>query len=472
MDKAPLAAQAPAVMAPMPKLRLPLAAVLAPAAAAFAALAILAVLVAAFLNVYRNTVPLLADQAEVLLAALDVLADPALAPEALSRRIDRLAVKAGGVGFVLDAEDRLVAHPAIATGLLRPGVEARANDAILAAIHDPKLVADTFDRGGMKGWLVAVRGDHYGVALKAHSRRPEWRLGVYLLRPSGLDLFRPADRLLPTLGVALLMLMLATGLLAHRLVGPLKGIAAAAEGLAGDEPTRVPPLSPRGTPDLRRVAAAINRLREVARIYDGLLPRALARRFSATPLALRPRRREVTVLATGLAGLNSLTRGLDDDATVELVRRHLTLVAGRIAARGGHVFQVRGDGLLALWNGLDEQPDHAARAFACVRDIARLVSEENAGRRAPFRLCLGLASGGAMVGDIGPAGRVSFTALGAPVALARRLERACRTAPLEGDVRCLAAASGIEGEPVAGIAKADVRAPQLYEARGGAAEMS
>jgi class 3 adenylate cyclase len=244
--------------------------------------------------------------------------------------------------------------------------------------------------------------------------------------------------------------------LSLRLLAPLRPLAEATEGLAGDDPARVPALRLQGAPELRRAAAALNRLREVARIYDGLLPRHLARRFTASPQALRPGRREVTVLATGLAGFEALTAGLDDEARVELVRRHLTLIAGRVAARGGLVLQVRGDGLLALWNGFGDAPGHGQAALACAREIAALVAEQNRAREAPFRLCMGLATGEAVVGDIGPAGRVSFTALGPPVALALRLERACRTAALAGDVRCLAAMPGADGAPVPDLAEASV----------------
>lgn len=434
-------------MPKLPRLSPPLAVVLATAAALLAVVAMAVVLALAFRNLHRNTVALLGERLEVALALIAEGLDPTLSPTALSRRIDRLALHAGGVAFVLDAENRLVAHPQIASGLLKPGLPARRADAIIAAFLSPKARLAALDGAGFKGALVEVRDDDYGVALRPFPGRADWRLGVYLLRPSALDLIAPALRPLQALlAAALVVALLSWGFARYRLK-PLGALTRAVEGMAGPEPTAVASLADAGGPELRRAAQAINRLREVVRIYDGLLPRALARRLATAPGALRPRRSEITVLATGLAGFAEVAGALDDEAAVELLRRHLTLLSGRIQASGGSLVEVRGDGVLAYWGVPESGPEggaggHAVRALQAARAIARLVEAENDRRRAeglaPLALCLGIAGGEALVGDLGPAGRITLTALGPPVALARRLERACRArAGTDGAVRCL-----------------------------------
>ena len=451
------------VMALLSKLNLPIVAALAPAAALMSGAGMLVLLTTAYWHVHRNTVPLLAQQAEVVLAALQAQADPELPPEALSRSVDRVALRAGGVGFVLDAEDRLMAHPRIAGGVVRAETPARLHDAIIAAFLDPEQVLEDFSAGPMQGRLVAVRGDHYGVVLRPLARRPDWRLGVYLLRPSGLEQLAPVDRLLLLLLAVMLALALLTWALARRLLRPLRPIVAAAEGLAGPDPTRVAPLEVRGVRELRRTASALNRLREVARIYDGMLPRQLARRLSAAPRLLTATPRRVTALATGLDGFADVLAARGEAEAVDLLRRHLTLIAGRVAATDGLLAELAGDGVLALWNAFGDQPDHARRALQTARAIAALVATKE-GEEAPLRLCCGIATGEATVGDLGPAARVSFSALGPVTGRARRLERACRELP-PATVRCLAdaatlAAGGFDAEPAAGIAD-DAMIPRL-----------
>ncbi|HZD24852.1 MAG TPA: hypothetical protein VE631_01225 [Alphaproteobacteria bacterium] len=422
----------------------------------------IAALAAGFWNVHRNTVPLLGEQLEVALTLIAANLDPTLPPPALSRRIDELAVRAGGVGFLLDEQNRLVAYPQIGSGLLAPGVKAAEHDAIIAAFLSPKARLERLAAPGMEGYLVEVRGDHYGVAVRRLSARPEWRLGLYLLRPSALLLASPLERLLLSALAAALTVALLIWALARSRLAPLREIARAAEGLAAPEPMAVASLYDRGGPELRRTAQAINRLRELVRIYDGLLPRDLARRLAAAPGLLKPRRAPVAVMASGLIDFTGLVGQLDDAAAVDLLRRHLSLLAGRIAASGGRLIEVSGDGIVALWGGLDAgetEAESAACALQAAGAIAALFAEENAGRRAegqaPFRLCLGIAAGEAVIGDLGPVGQIALSALGRPIVLACKLQRACRSLPaVRGEVRCLAtravlpAAGSTMGEPV------------------------
>lgn len=450
-------------MPKLPSFRLSIAVFLALAAAVLSGLALVVVLGLGFWNVHRNTVPLLSDELEIVSALIAAEINPTLGSAALSRRIDGMAVRAGGVGFVLDDADRLVAYPQIATGLLQPGVRAAEHDAIIAAFLSPKARIEALSSPGMEGYLVEVRGDHYGVAVRRLSQRPDWRVGVYLLRPSALTLISPVQRLLLISLAAVLVVALLTWGLARGKLVPLGEITRAAEGIAGAEPTAVASVHDHGGPELRRAGQAINRLRELVRIYEGLLPRGLARRLAATPGLLKPHRRLVTVMASGLTDFTGLTRDLDDETAVDLLRRHLTLLSGRIGAAGGTLLEVQGDGVLAYWEGSGEDAvtgGHADRALQAARAIAGLTAEENARRQieglAPFRLCLGIASGEAVVGDIGPVGRITMTALGPAVSLARQLERACRTLPADGAaVRCLvtqtalaAAAASESAEPV------------------------
>jgi len=462
-------------MPKLPALSPSIAAVLAVATAAFSGVALVLVLGLGFWNVHRNTVQLLGEQLEVTSALIAAAIDPTLPPPALSRRIHGMAVRAGGVGFVLDDADRLVAYPQIASGLLQPGARAGEHDAIIAAFLSAKARLEPLTAPGMEGYLVAVRGDHYGVAVRRLDQRPDWRLGVYLLRPSALDLVSPLQRLLlSTLAAALAVALLSWGVARARLA-PLGEITRAAEGMVGPEAAAVASVHDRGGAELRRAGRAINRLRELVRIYDGLLPRGLARRLAAAPGLLTPRRDPVTVLASGLAGFGTLVGDLDEAAGADLLRRHLSLLAGRVGAAGGTLLEVSGDGTLALWGGPERDQasgGHAARALQAARAIVALTADENARRQAeglaPFRLCLGIATGEALVGDIGPVGRITLTALGPPVGLARRLERACRSLRAdEAQVRCLVtratfdAADSGEGEPVSlppGVADEEVLA--------------
>ena len=81
-----------------------------------------------------------------------------------------------------------------------------------------------------------------------------------------------------------------------------------------------------------------------------------------------------------------------------------------------------GDAVMALWNAIDDQADHAARAVRAALAIAAAMREDNAGARSPVRLRIGLHSGPVVVGNIGTATRMNYTVVGDTVNVAQRLE--------------------------------------------------
>ena len=86
-----------------------------------------------------------------------------------------------------------------------------------------------------------------------------------------------------------------------------------------------------------------------------------------------------------------------------------------------------GDSVMAVWGGLSRMEDHADHAVRAALAIARVLSEDNAMRRAAgqpaIRVRIGLHSGPVVVGNIGAPGRVNFTVVGDTVNIAQRFEQ-------------------------------------------------
>ena len=71
-----------------------------------------------------------------------------------------------------------------------------------------------------------------------------------------------------------------------------------------------------------------------------------------------------------------------------------------------------GDALMALWNAIDAQDDHALRAVRATTAIAAAVRRDNATREVPVRMRIGLHSGPVVVGNIGSRSRMNYTVVG------------------------------------------------------------
>jgi class 3 adenylate cyclase len=132
--------------------------------------------------------------------------------------------------------------------------------------------------------------------------------------------------------------------------------------------------------------------------------------------------REVTVMFADLPGFTELTEELGVGVEPSLTR-FLTLSIAAIHAEGGTVDKFIGDAVMAIWNAPNDEPDHAlraCRAAAAIRDAMHAMPPISSKHDA-VRVRIGINTGVALVGNIGSAERLSYTAIGDPVNLASRL---------------------------------------------------
>jgi adenylate cyclase len=141
-------------------------------------------------------------------------------------------------------------------------------------------------------------------------------------------------------------------------------------------------------------------------------------------------RREVTVLFLDIRGFTAWSERTDPAEVFDELNLLLGELADAVLSTDGTIDKFTGDGLMAFWNAPLDQPDHAERALRTVPRLLMRVREINLRREArsgpPFRVGIGIATGPAMVGNVGHRDRLAFTAIGDTVNLAARLEAATR----------------------------------------------
>lgn len=169
----------------------------------------------------------------------------------------------------------------------------------------------------------------------------------------------------------------------------------------------------------------------------------LMRAPDANPLA--PRQAQITVLIADMQDytLNTANSSLNEAA--RLTKGFLEALTKPVLEHRGTLDRYTGDGLVAFWGAPIADADHADRAVDAALEILAQVDAFNRRRRVaglrPVTVRMGLASGSALVGDLGTPFRISYTAVGDCINLASRLQQASR----EAGVNILAAETVAQG---------------------------
>ena len=135
---------------------------------------------------------------------------------------------------------------------------------------------------------------------------------------------------------------------------------------------------------------------------------------------------EISVLFSDIRGFTSIGSTMEPPQLVRFLNLYFSAMVGVVFDYGGTVDKFIGDGLLVLYNALTEQPDHAKRAVFTALEMqkrVKLLNEEWADDGFPaIRIGVGIHTGDAVVGNIGPEMRMDYTAIGSTVSLASRTE--------------------------------------------------
>jgi adenylate cyclase len=135
--------------------------------------------------------------------------------------------------------------------------------------------------------------------------------------------------------------------------------------------------------------------------------------------------REVSILLADLAGFTAFSNRPDLTASevVRVANQYFTMMQAAIDHHGGCSDKFLGDAVLAFWNGLADEPDHAFKALAAAQEIMSAVSlaESSNSNRLAARAVV--CSGRVYVGDLGAKQRSNFTIIGPAVNETFRLEK-------------------------------------------------
>ncbi len=143
----------------------------------------------------------------------------------------------------------------------------------------------------------------------------------------------------------------------------------------------------------------------------------------------------ISVLFSDIRGFTTITEQLTTTETVEFLNVYFERVINVIKAEGGRIDKFIGDAVMAEFGVPYPFEDHALRALRAASGM-RAVAEDFKGwmrtrfpdKKLPeFDVGIGIHSGNAVVGNLGSAKRMEYTAIGNTVNVASRLESETKT---------------------------------------------
>lgn len=226
-----------------------------------------------------------------------------------------------------------------------------------------------------------------------------------------------------TLAVALALFL--SFLLGRWMAKPLVQLSAEMERVGNFE---LVPGHPTDTPirEITLMNRALESMKRGLRSFASFVPRDLVRAVLASGQESEPggRTRELTLFFSDVAGFTTLAETMHPQDLVDFLAAYFTEMTALIGASHGTVDKFIGDGIMAFWNAPTEVELHAAQAcqaaLACQRKLSEMARSREEYHKLKTRI--GLASGVVVVGNVGTAERLTYTAMGDVVNLAARLE--------------------------------------------------
>ena len=143
------------------------------------------------------------------------------------------------------------------------------------------------------------------------------------------------------------------------------------------------------------------------------------------------RRQDITVLFTDIRDFTVISQTMAPDELLAMLSDWFRETTKIVQAHGGVVDKFVGDAMMALFgvpDSRDDAPVNACLAALQIQEacLLRNLRREALGNGTQFHVGVGISKGDAVVGFLGSHLRLSFTAIGATVNLASRLESATK----------------------------------------------
>ncbi len=160
--------------------------------------------------------------------------------------------------------------------------------------------------------------------------------------------------------------------------------------------------------------------------FERFVPADVVERLTEGSGIYPPQRRQVTMLFADLRGFTALCDQLDPASTVTVLNDYFQHMDTAIRRHHGHITELVGDGLLALFGALEPNPwqarDSVLAALDMRAELARYNTELRVRSLPALSFGIGIHSGEVVAGVMGAGELNKFSVTGDPINVASRVE--------------------------------------------------
>lgn len=180
--------------------------------------------------------------------------------------------------------------------------------------------------------------------------------------------------------------------------------------------------------EIKLMDESLAAMRVAIRSFGRYIPKEIVTQLieKGQDIAIGGEKRETTVMFSDIEGFTSIAETYDTEKLMALLSEYFDALSKILLKNQGNIDKFIGDGIMAIWGAPRELPSQALHACRAALECQAYLSDfnerlEKEGKPV-FRTRIGIDIGETIVGNVGTAERMNYTAMGNTVNTASRLQ--------------------------------------------------
>lgn len=346
------------------------------------------------------------------------------AQAALSELVSGSRFNESGYAVLVDGEGDVIAHP-------RPeriGTSVQSYEAVQRAWASKGSGSIASENASGQRRLFFYRA----IANPATLGRQPWVLLTEIDEQEEVTILRRLEReLLLGVGALVIMSLFLAHQTARSIEQPLTELRQFATRLGGGDLEATTTVSGQDTAgelaaSMTQMATGLRERDRVKEVFGRYIATQVSDRILKGDINLGGESRVVTILFSDIRNFTGMAEQMTPQQVVGFLNTYFSEMVEAVFEQGGVLDKFMGDGLMAVFGSLGDQPDHAARAVRAALRMKALLGKFNADRavtgRPPISIGVGIHTDEVIVGNIGSKRRLEYTVVGDGVNTSSRVQ--------------------------------------------------